>query len=71
MKRRTRFVTWAKRDPDDERMIYYTFKSADGVQNFTSNDCVSFSMMERIRQAWVEKIKLIDNAWHVVIYEEA
>ena len=28
--RRTRFITWCKRDPDDERKINYTFKHANG-----------------------------------------
>ena len=70
MARRTRFVTWCRRDPDDERPIKYTFKSTDGIQKFTSDDVVSFSTMERIRNAWIESIELIDNTWNVVIYEE-
>ena len=38
-KRRTRFITWCKRDPDDERKINYTFKHANGfVSHFTSDD---------------------------------
>ena len=69
-KRRTRFVTWCKRDPDDERRIKLTFKGSDGIMEFTSGDVVSRSMMERIRNAWVESIELINNVWNVVIYED-
>jgi len=70
MKRRMRFVTWAKKDPNDSRPIHYTFKGSDGTQHFTSEDVVSFSTMERIRNAWVEKIELIDGVWNAVIYED-
>ena len=81
MTRRMRFITWCRKDPDDKTPIHYTFKmkEADGEEHiafFTSEDTCSFSMMERIRQAWIEKIELIDidnefcKSWHVVIYED-
>lgn len=70
-KRRTRFLTWAKRDPNDERKIVYTFKESDGeVLHFTSEDIVPFSMLSRIRDAWIEQITLKDNAWYAVLYED-
>lgn len=77
--RRTRFVTWAKRVPDDETPIVYTFKAKeptgeDRTYYFTSEDTVSFTMMERIRQAWIEKIDRVQNefedAWNVILYED-
>ena len=69
-KRRTRFITWAKRDPDDERPMKITFKGSDGTQKFKSYDVVSYSMMERIRYAWIESIDLVNDVWNVVIYED-
>lgn len=43
-KRRTRFKTWCKRDPDDERKINYRVSDYDGkVYTFTSEDEVSLS----------------------------
>ena len=69
--RRQRFVTWAKKDPDDETPIDYTFRGNDGVHYFNSDcDYCTPSMMERIRNAWVESIKLVNGRWKVVIYEE-
>lgn len=78
-KRRIRFITWAKKDPDDETPIVYTFKTKewDGSSKtlyFTSEDFVSPAMMSRIRAAWVEKIDRVknefENCWNVVLYEE-
>lgn len=78
-KRRTRFITWCKRDVEDETPIRYTFKSkeADGqesVEHFTSEQCVSFSLLERIRYAWIESITLESdesgNYWNAVLYED-
>lgn len=79
MPRRTRFGTWAKKDPDDTTKIAYTFKIKewDGsvkVLYFTSEDKCSYTMLGRIRQAWIEKIERIKNefedCWNVVIYED-
>ena len=69
-KRRTRFITWAKKDTKDTRRLVYTFKSDNGVEYFTSDDYVSPSMMNRIRYAWIDKIELIDNEWNVILYED-
>lgn len=82
-RRRTRFVTWAKKDPDDERKIHYTFrmKESDGTahtENFTSDDWFgpenAYSMLERVRNAWIEFIELVDTPsgpeWFVVLYED-
>ena len=70
MKRRMRFITWASKDPDDDTKIFYTFRAKEKTLYFTSEDTVSFSMMERIRAAWVEKIEKVNNAWNVIIYED-
>jgi hypothetical protein len=74
-KRRMRFITWAKKDPNDDTKIFYTFRTKEADKSsktlyFTSEDEVSFSMMERIRAAWVEKIEKVNNAWNVIIYED-
>lgn len=75
MARRTRFVTWCKRDPNDDTKIIYTFrmKNADGTEEtkrFTSEDEVPFWMLDRIRNAWIKSIARIDEAWIVEIYED-
>ncbi len=71
-KRRTRFITWCRRDMNDERKINYTFRNFEDGEDahFTSEETCSFSTMERIRYAWIESIELIDDEWHVVLYEE-
>ena len=79
MARRMRFGTWCRKDPDDETPIHYTFKMKewDGEEHtefFTSDDICSWTMLNRLRQAWIDKIELIDNefckSWHVIIYED-
>ena len=71
MKRRTRFITWAKRDTNDERKINYTFRDRDGnTQAFTSDDYCGFVFMERLRQAWIETIELINGEWYATLYED-
>lgn len=78
-KRRTRFITWCKRDVEDETPIRYTLKAkeADGresVLHFTSDESVSFATLERIRYAWVESITLESDGkgkyWNAVLYED-
>lgn len=77
-KRRTRFITWCKRDPDDERKINYTFKYSNGrIINFTSEDDVSLHTFLKIQNAWIESVELINNdsensagEWYVVLYED-
>lgn len=79
MARRMRFKTWAKKDPDDSTKIVYTFKAKewDGstrTHYFTSEDNVPFSMLSRIREAWIEKVERVKNefedVWNVVLYED-
>ena len=70
-KRRTRFVTWCKRDPDDERKINYEFTDYNGHQYvFTSEDEVDLGLFRRISQAWIKNIELVDNEWYAVLYED-
>lgn len=78
-KRRMRFITWCKKDLEDERKINYTFRNfEDGKDaHWTSEDTCNFSTMERIRNAWIESIELIKNEfnnpegeWYAVLYED-
>lgn len=70
-KRRTRFVTWCKRDPDDERKINYEFTDCNGHQYvFTSEDEVDLGLFRKISQAWIKNIELVDNEWYAVLYED-
>ncbi len=78
-KRRMRFMTWARKDPDDETKIVYTFRTKewDGTTKtmyFTSEDTVAYSMIRRIRAAWIEKIERVQNefedCWNIVLYED-
>ena len=70
-KRRTRFVTWCKRDPDDERKINYEFTDCNRHQYvFTSEDEVDLGLFRKISQAWIKNIELVDNEWYAVLYED-
>ena len=60
-----KFTSWCRADKNDERKIVYTFRIADKTHHFTSDDRVSFPMMEDIRSARIESIELKDNVWHV------
>lgn len=73
--RRMRFVTWCRKDVNDETKIVYTFKTYDGkTLFFTSEDDCSFSMIRRIRNAWIESIEYVQNEfsthWHATLYED-
>lgn len=77
-KRRMRFITWCRKDEDDERKINYKFTNANGETSyFTSEDIVSWDMLSKIRNAWITSIELIknesnntDGEWYVVLYED-
>ena len=71
MARRMRFQTWAKKDPEDTRRIFYLLTDKDGkIEVFTSEDTVSYSMLERVRNAWVRSIKLVGETWYADLYED-
>ena len=70
-KRRTRFKTWCKRDPDDERIINYEFTDCDGHRYvFTSEDVLDYSLFNRVCHTWIKDIELVDNEWYAVLYED-
>lgn len=70
-KRRMRFVTWCKKDVNDERKINYTLKTYDDkVLNFTSEEEQPRSMLIRLQNAWIDKIELVNNEWFATLYEE-
>lgn len=76
MARRMRFVTWCKKDPEDERKINYTFKHSNGcVSHFTSEDELSLHIFLKVQNAWIENIELVNQSenfageWNVVLYE--
>ena len=70
-KRRMRFVTWCKKDVNDKRKINYTLKTYDyKVLNFTSEEEQPRSMLIRLQNAWIDKIKLVNNEWFATLYEE-
>ena len=70
-KRRMRFVTWCRKDINDERKINYTFKTYDGkVLKFTSDEEQPYSMLGRLQDAWIERIDLVNNEWFASLYEE-
>ena len=71
MKRRTRFITWCKRDPDDERKINYEFTDCDGHKYmFTSEDEIDWSLFRRVSRAWIKSIGLVDDEWYAILYED-
>ena len=66
-----KFVTWCKKDVNDERKINYTLKTYDDkVLNFTSEEEQQRSMLIRLQNAWIDKIKLVNNEWFANLYEE-
>lgn len=70
-KRRMRFITWCEKDPNDDSPIVYNFTDYNGeVHKFTSEDFVDYSMIKRIRQAWVTNIDNVDGTWYVWLYED-
>lgn len=75
MARRMRFGTWCRKDIKDETKIVYIFKTLnDGEMYFTSDEEVSYSMLGRLRWAWIEKIERVTNGfsdhWLAVLYED-
>lgn len=71
MKRRMRFLTWCKKDVNDERKINYTLKTYEGtVLKFTSDEEQPYSMLTRLQNAWIESIELVNNEWFAVLYED-
>ena len=79
LSRRMRFVTWCRKEPDDNTTIAYTFNLIDEngehlTKYFTSDDTCSFVFMERLRAAWIESIDRVSNeffdGWNVVLYED-
>ena len=71
MARRMKFVTWCKKDVDDERKINYTLKTHDcKILKFTSEEEQPHSMLNRVRNSWIDKIELVNNEWFVTLYEE-
>ena len=76
MARRMRFVTWCKKDPEDERKINYTFKHSNGhVSHFTSEYELSLHIFLKVQNAWIENIELVNQSenfageWNVILYE--
>lgn len=69
--RRTRFQTWAKRNPDDTTPMRITFNTYDDkVMHLESGKEISYSLMWRVQSAWIESVNLINDEWHIVIYED-
>lgn len=57
------FREWCAIDEDDERKIYYE----TSFGNFTNEDWISNTKMEKVRKAIIQKIDLINNEWHVTL----
>lgn len=64
------FREWCKLDVDDERKIHYVFWNNKGKRHiFTSDDIVSWEMLEKIRNSVIEDIMILHNEWFVEIRE--
>ena len=69
--KRMRFLTWCKKDINDERKINYTIKTYENeVIKFTSDEPQTNSMLRRLQEMWIDKIELINNEWFVSLYED-
>lgn len=78
-KRRTRVRTWAKRDPNDERKIHWTFTTWNGktIKATSEQEYAEINRTEnillnpnRLGEAWIKSINLVNNEWHIVCYED-
>lgn len=64
------FREWCKLDENDERKINYTLWDIKGKCHvFTSDDTVSWEMLEKIRSSIIENIMLLNNEWFAEIRE--
>ena len=69
--RRMRFRTWAKKDPNDNRKINYTFTNSNGkTTKFTSEDDIDITLFMKVTRAWIKKIELVNNEWYAELYED-
>lgn len=58
------FKKWCAQDVKDERTIVY--ENIPGYEvKITSNEKVDSECMGIIQTSFIEKIKLVDNEWHV------
>lgn len=65
-----KFIDWCKQDVDDERKINYVFTKYDGCKEFfTSDDELSPMWIYRLRQAYVQRIRLVGNEWYIQLEE--
>lgn len=70
MKRMT-FLTWAKKDPNDETPLKITLRSFDGLTMcFDSDTPISHSTMEKLRKSWVSNVKKENGVWILDLYED-
>ena len=64
------FREWCKLDINDERKIHYVFWDNKGKCHvFTSDDIVSWEMLEKIRNSIIEDVMLLFNEWYIEIRE--
>ena len=64
------FREWCKLDTHDERKIHYTLWDIKGKCHvFTSDDIVSWEMLEKVRNSIIEDVMLLFNEWYVEIRE--
>lgn len=61
------FREWCALDVEDERKINYTILRNGKVEYFTSDEIVSPSILEFVRTATIQFIKLFHNEWFVIL----
>lgn len=71
MKKRERFITWARKDENDPTPLKITLKTKSGEKlHFSTDKPVSYSEMYRIQDAWIESIELKNGFWVCKLYED-
>ena len=65
------FQEWCLLDEEDERKINYILiyveDSKPVIKNFTSENEVSRTMLQTVRNATIHDLRLINNEWHVIL----
>ena len=71
MEKRMTFLTWAKKDPNDETPLKIVLKPSKGrAMKFSSEKAITFAEMERLRRAYVRKVEKVNDVWEIELYED-
>ena len=61
------FQKWCAKDTDDTRKINYELLRNGKVEHLTSDDVVTPEIMQFVRNAEIQFLKLFNNEWYVIL----